>query len=213
MLLAAAVPAAPGDSALELGCGAGAAILCLGARVPRLRLAGLELQPAYAALAQANADRNGIALAVHQGDVAAAPVALRALTVDHVLMNPPYFDRRRTTRARDAGRDAAHGEGAPLAAWGTLAARRLRPGGTLSVIQRIARLADLLAALPPSLGSVEVLPLAARAGEAPHSLVLRARKGGRAEFRLLAPLALHDGDGFAPAVRQALREGAPLPWD
>ena len=36
VLLAAAVPARPGDTALELGAGAGVASLCLATRVPGL---------------------------------------------------------------------------------------------------------------------------------------------------------------------------------
>ncbi|MEL6264223.1 MAG: methyltransferase, partial [Pseudomonadota bacterium] len=36
VLLAAAVPAAAGETVLELGIGAGAAVLCLAARVPGL---------------------------------------------------------------------------------------------------------------------------------------------------------------------------------
>ncbi len=212
VLLAAAVPARPGQSALELGCGAGAAILSLGARVPGLALAGLELQPAYAALARANAARNALSLAVHEGDVRAPPPGLRAQAFDHVLLNPPYYDRRATTPAADPGRDLAHGGDAPLAAWASLAARRLRPGGTATVIQRTARLPDLLAALPPTLGSVEVRPLAPRDGQPPGTLILRARKGGRAAFRLLPPLPLHDGPGFAAWAGAVLRHGGALPW-
>ena len=56
VLLAASVPARAGQSVLDLGCGAGVAALCLAARVPGL-LAGLEVQPAYAALARRNARR------------------------------------------------------------------------------------------------------------------------------------------------------------
>ena len=51
VLLAASVPAQAGQSVLDLGCGAGAAMLCLGVRVPGLDLNGLEVQPDYAALA------------------------------------------------------------------------------------------------------------------------------------------------------------------
>ena len=46
VFLAAAVPAAPGDHVLELGCGAGAAAFCLARRCPEARVSGLELQPA-----------------------------------------------------------------------------------------------------------------------------------------------------------------------
>ncbi len=69
VLLAAFVPARPGERVLDLGCGAGAAALCLAARVPSLDLHGLELQAGYAALARANAAANSVALAVHEGDV------------------------------------------------------------------------------------------------------------------------------------------------
>ena len=42
VLLAAACPAVAGQRVLDLGCGAGAASLCLAARVPGLQLAGLR---------------------------------------------------------------------------------------------------------------------------------------------------------------------------
>ena len=42
VMLAAAVPAMPGQSALELGSGAGTATLCLAARVSGLALTGVE---------------------------------------------------------------------------------------------------------------------------------------------------------------------------
>jgi tRNA1(Val) A37 N6-methylase TrmN6 len=204
ILLAAAVPARPGDQVLELGAGAGAAILALGTRVPGLALT---------ALARSNAARNAFPLEVLEGDLRAPPESLRARAFDHVLLNPPYYDRSASTRASDPGRDLAHGGDAPVRAWLALAARRLRLRGTLTVIQRTARLPDLLAALPSGMGAAEVLPLAPRDGQPPATLLLRARKGSRAAFRLLAPLALHDGPGFARWAQAVLRDGAPLPWD
>jgi tRNA1(Val) A37 N6-methylase TrmN6 len=220
VLLAAAVPARPGESALDLGCGAGAAALALGARVGGMALAGLEAQPAYAALARANAARNGIALEVIEGDVAAPPAVLRGRAFDHVLMNPPFFDRAASSRAADPGRDLAQGGDAPLALWLALAARRLRPGGRLAAIHRAEGLPALLAALPAAMGSVLLRPLAPRQGRAARNILLLARKGGRAPFRLLAPLVLHaasrharDGEDLTPQARAVFRDGAALPWD
>jgi tRNA1Val (adenine37-N6)-methyltransferase len=219
VILAAAVPARPGESVLELGLGAGVAALCLGARVPGLRLTGLELQAAYAALARRNAARNGIALRVIEGDLARLPAELRQESFDHVLMNPPYFDRRQGTGAADPGRDLALGGQTPLAAWIDTATRRLRPRGWLTLVQRAARLPEVLGALDARLGSVTVRPLAPREGREAGLILLCARKDGRAPFRLLAPLAMHDGashlrdeDDFAPLFRQILRHGAALPW-
>jgi tRNA1(Val) A37 N6-methylase TrmN6 len=216
VLLAAAVPARSGDSVLELGCGAGVASLCLAARVAGLGQSALERQPAYAALARRNADRNGIGLTVVEGDLAAMPDGLRR-PFDHVIANPPYFAAGDGTAAGDAGREAAQREETPLAVWIDAATRRLAPGGWLTLIHLAARLPHLLAVMDRRLGSQSVLPLAPRPDRAASRVILRARKGGRAAFRLLAPMVLHDGaahdadrDSFTPEVRAVLRDGADL---
>ena len=71
VLLAATVPAQPGQRVLELGCGAGPALCCLGVRVPGLALTGIEVQPAYAALARRNLSENGLSGTVIEADIAA----------------------------------------------------------------------------------------------------------------------------------------------
>lgn len=220
LLLAAAVPARPGETVLDLGCGTGAAALALGARVGGLRLTGLELQPPYAALARANARRNGIALEVMEGDVADPPAALRGRSFDHVMMNPPFFDREAGTRAADAGRDLAHGQPTPIAVWAALAARRLRPGGWLVAIHRAEALPALLAALPATMHPEALRPVTPREGRPARNLLLLARKGGRAPFRLLAPLVLHaaprhaqDGEDLTPQAHALFRDAAALDWD
>jgi tRNA1(Val) A37 N6-methylase TrmN6 len=220
VFLAAAVPARPGESVLELGCGAGAAWLCLWARIPGLALAGLEVQPAYAALAARNAALNGAAFEVHAGDLVAMPAALRR-GYDHVMANPPYHPPGRGTAARDAGRAVALAEAeTPLAHWIEAARRRLRPGGWLTLIQSAERLAEVLGALGPGWGSVAILPVAPRAGRPAGRIVLRARKGGRGALRLCAPFVVHaaarhlrDGDDHTAAARAVLREGAALAFD
>lgn len=200
---------------LELGCGVGAAVLCLGARVPGLTLVGVEREAPYAALAL----RNGAgALEVVEADIAALPLTLRQRQFDHVFCNPPYWQRGASVAAGDAMREVALGEDTPLALWIVTAAKRLVPRGLLHVIHRAERLPDLLAALPHDMGSIEVLPIAAREGRAAERVILRARKSGRADFCLHAPLILHrgmghlDGDQYTDAVRAALRTGAALPF-
>ncbi len=219
VLLAAAVPARAGQSVLELGCGGGAAILSLATRVDGLALSGVEKQQAYADLARRNAVENGVELEVVSGDLTRMPDVLRQRQFDHVIANPPYFETARHSPAADSGRDMARIEETPLALWIDAALRRLRSGGHLHVIQRAARLPDLLAACAGRLGSVEILPLSARSGRAPHLLILRARKNGRAAFRLHAPLTLHEGaahdgdrDSYRPEISAILRNGAALNW-
>ena len=45
VFLAATVNAKEGETVLDLGCGVGAAALCLGTRIPSLKLTGVERQP------------------------------------------------------------------------------------------------------------------------------------------------------------------------
>lgn len=217
VLLAAAVPARPGQTVLELGCGAGVASLCLGWRVAGLRLAGLEVQPDYAALARRNAAANGMEFEVWEGDLAAMPAALRARAFDHVIANPPYFGAGSGTPARDAGRETAQREATPLALWIGAGLRRLRPGGRLTLIQAAERLPDILASL--GAGGVTVLPVAPRVGRPAGRVIVAARKGGRTPFRLMAPFVLHegpehlrDGDDYSARARAVLRDGAALAW-
>ena len=219
VFLAAAVNAAPGQSVLDIGCGAGAAALCLGTRVPGLSLTGLEIQPAYAALARRNGADNGLPFEVIEGDVAAMPPALKSRAFDHVIMNPPYFDRGTGTAAPEPAREVAMGGEVPLAIWVSEAAKRLKPKGYFHIIQRAERLPELLSAMQSRLGSIQLLPLTPRPGRDSQLVLLRARKEGRAAFRLHAGLlvhqgAAHDGDreNYADQIRAVLRDGAPLPF-
>lgn len=215
VLLAAACPCLPGQSVLDLGCGAGAAALCLGTRVPDLSLAGLELQPEYADLARRNAARNALPMQVETGDLTAMPRALRR-GFDHVIANPPYYHAAGSP-SPVAARDRALRVDTPIAAWIAAAATRLNPGGWLTMIFSTPNLPEALAALPPKLGSPLVLPLAPRDGREAPRLILRARKGGRAPFRLLPSFVLHQGaahdgdrENYTPAANAVLRDGADL---
>lgn len=215
VLLAAACPARPGETVLELGCGAGVASLCLAWRIPGIAVTGLELQPGYAALARRNAGENGLNLEVVEGDIAAMPAPLRARSFDAVIANPPYFHG--TTPSPDAGRGMARHESLPLAAWLDAGLRRLRPGGSLTVIQPAARLGEILATLARRAGAIRVLPIAARQGREATRVIVTARKDARAPLRLLAPLVMHDGPAHAGDGRDAsaravaiLRGGLPI---
>lgn len=218
VLLAASVPAVAGQSVLELGTGVGTAALCLGARVPSLRLTGIELQPEYAALAQENGARNGMEFEVITADLAALPADVTQRRFDHVIANPPYFDRSAGHSATDYGREIAMGEDTPLSTWVHAAAKRLAPKGFITFIHRSERLQELLGLLPSFLGSIQVQPLQPRAGRDSHLLILRARHSGRTPLRIHAPIQMHEGathtsdaDDYTPKIRAVLRSGDSMP--
>lgn len=217
VLLAAAVPARAGESVLDLGCGVAAAALCLNARVSGLDLHGLELQPDYAALARRNASDARAPLTVHEGDVARPPAVLRALTFDHVMLNPPYHERDSAIASPVAAKDIANREGAlDVAGWIDAALRRLRPGGWITVVQRAERAPEILAALLSRAGEARLLPLQPRDGRDAKRVLIGARKGAKGPFKLRPPLILHAGaherdeDDATPEARAILRDAAPI---
>lgn len=213
VLLAAACPARDGDTVLELGCGAGVASLCLKARVD-VAITGVEVQDTYAALAR----KNG--LEVVTCDLSDLPADLRNRSFQHVILNPPYYAPGAHVSAEDVGRAKALGEETPLATWLRVAAKRLRPLGWMTLIQRMDRLPDVLAALPDHMGSISVLPIQPREGRAPGLFVMRARQDGRASFRLLAPFVMHarprhesDTPDYTGPADAVLRDAASLSFD
>lgn len=218
VLLAAAVPAKAGQSVLDLGCGVGTALLCLGRRVPGLTLTGVDLLPDYAALARRNAAEAGLAAEVVTADVGALPPDLRARTFDQVLTNPPYFRAGQRSAAPDPGREAGRAEALPLADWLDAALRRVAPNGRLTLIQHIDRLPEILSIVSPRLGALTVLPIAPRKGRPAGLALVTGAKGRKAPFCLLNPLILHEGaqhgadsDRYRPDVSAVLRDMAPLP--
>ena len=217
VFLAAAVAARPGQSVLELGCGAAPALCCLGARVDGLSLTGIEIQDAYADLGQRNLDQNELGGRVYNADLTALPENVKACRFDHVIANPPYFDRAHGHKAADTGRETALGGETPLLRWVEVAARRLKPGGYATFIQRVERLPEMLAGFSQHLGSLELLPLSPRVAQPPRLVILRGRKEGKTPFKLHVPVILHDGerhekdtDCYTAQIRAILREGASL---
>lgn len=212
VLLAASVPARPGETVIELGCGSGAAFLCLMARVPGILVAAVERDPALAALAAENAALNGWAdrVRVIAGDVA-DPALRRALPrAVHGFANPPFWPDG-SPPPEAVRRAATHESGAALADWARCLAAALGHKGSATLILPAGRFADGLAALAGAgFGSPTLLPLWPREGVAAKRAILSARKGGKAPARLLPGLALHEGEADSPAATAVLRDAAAI---
>jgi tRNA1(Val) A37 N6-methylase TrmN6 len=211
VFLAAAVPAEPHQLVLDVGCGAGAAMLCLAARVPHSRVVGLEMQRELVRLAGDNVILNGMEarVSVMIGDLLRAPPRLSPGTFDHVMANPPYNERGHTVPAAAPGRTEATIEGdADLAAWIKFALAMVRPKGSVTFIHRADRIDALLGEIAGRAGEVVVYPLWAGEDKPASRILVRARKQIAAPARLAVGLVLHEADGrLTTAAEAVLREG------
>jgi len=211
VLLAASIPARPGEHVLEGGTGTGAALLCLAHRVPGIVGLGLEIDPAIASLARTNAAANAMdTLDFLVTDLTTWRSEAR---FDHAMSNPPWHAPA-TTASPDAGKDRAK-RAAPglFAAWAAALTRPLRHRGTLTLVIAAAHADAALAAIGAAgCGSLALLPLWPRTGYPARLVLLRGVKGGRGPFRLLSGLVLHEQDGgFTAEAQCILRGGAALP--
>jgi tRNA1(Val) A37 N6-methylase TrmN6 len=217
VLLAAAVAPAGGTQVLELGCGTGAASLCLLARCPEVSVTGLELDRDSAALARRSAALNGLEarFQVVEGDLLRPPPEIGERPFDQVICNPPYNAAASATASPKAGVARAHAEGeAALADWLAAALGLVKPKGRVTVIHRADRLGELLAALDGRAGEIVVFPLWPGGDKPAKRVLLRARAGVAAPMTLARGLALHEPGGAYTAKAEAiLRDGHGLVLD
>jgi tRNA1(Val) A37 N6-methylase TrmN6 len=207
VLLAAFVPARSGESVLELGCGTGAAFLCLAARVPGLSILAVDRDATLVDIAQRNAGLNLLPAEIRAADAR----DLRDLPpLHHAFANPPYWSGGTPSPFAER-RQAAH-EDAPLGDWVQAMARPLRRKGTVSLVLPAARFAEAAAALRQAgCGAVRLLPLWPRAGTAAKRILIQARRGGLGPDEVLPGLVLHEPDGsYTPAAQLVLRDAAAL---
>lgn len=215
-LLAAACDARPGERVIEAGCGPGAALLSAAVRRPQSLFVGVERDPAALALAQDNIAANGLSERVQAlaGDVGQRFGALALPAFDAAMANPPFFDDPGAIRGPAPEREGAWIADQGLEAWTRFLLKAVREGGTITLIHRADRLADILALLANGAGSFRIRPVQPFADEPAKRVLVRAIKTGKAPLLLLPALVLHDRDGGKhTALADAILRGeAELGW-
>ena len=209
VLMAALMTARPDEMILEAGTGAGAALLCLTARLPLIRAIGIERDPTLARLAALNISENGFKqLNVVTGDAACLPFA--AQTFQHVMANPPWFGTHSTRPADGLRALAHHAAPATLALWIAELLRVLRDKGSITLALPASSYAEATALLRPLCGGITLLPLWPRQGVKAKMILIRAQKASHAPDSVLPGLILHDDNGITPQANAILRDGLAL---
>lgn len=214
VLLAASLEAENGECLAEAGCGVGAALLCAAHRLRNARLTGFDRLAEHVAMMERSAVDNGFADHVcgEVHDIAARPKELEN-QFDQAFANPPYF-RPDAVRQPAADRTAAYLADVPLLEWIRFLHHVVRRGGWVTVIHRAADLANLIEAMNPRFGEIEVMPIRPHPDAAAKRILVRGRKGLRpGDVKLLSGLSLADEPGGAPSARlSGVTAGEALDW-
>lgn len=214
VLLAAALPARPGQRILDVGCGVGAAGLCLASRVPDTLVDGVDVQDDLVALARENATINGMngRMTFYATDITSDARPPHVTYYDHVMTNPPFGDPSRHRPPDDQARALAKIEtGPPLEHWLDYCLRRLNAKGCLTVIHRADALDRILVHLSGRLGALRVFPLWPKPGTPARRVIISGQKGRKTPIELMPGLVLHDPSGaYTASAQRVLREGQSL---
>ncbi len=211
VLLAASIRAEPGERLLELGCGVGAASLCVAWRLSGVTLVGLDRAATFVDLARFNATDNrfGGRVAFLEGDLRWPPASVAADGFDHVFANPPFLEPgRATVPAAKTARLSELEDGTSLQDWLDAMLTLVRPKGRLTLIHRADRTDEVLAGLWGQAGDVRLFPLWPKEGVSAKRVIIAARRGVRSPMQLKPGLTLHTQNGdYTAEADELLRHG------
>ena len=198
----------PGLRVCDLGCGTGLLALLLLQRQRALQVTGMDIQPAAIALAEQAAEENG--LTDHLSFLCANLRQTRQHFVtgsfDLVVCNPPYYPPFSGKIAADSARRTARSEtAATLTDICGVAAYLLRWGGSLCLVHKPERLADVICALRAAAMEPKRLRFVQnRAGDAPSLFLIEGCRGGKPGLSLEPPLILKTDSGAPTAELDAI---------
>ncbi len=219
VMVAAAVPAKPGDHVFEAGIGTGVAALCLARRVPGILITGIEINPDYAALAEENAARNSFkdSITISTGDMTRlSDTQIFALgSFDHAFANPPYREVGKFRKPEDAGRRVAYViDIGGIQTWMNNLVNLVGDGGTVTMIlpseldEAICQLSIVRENL------LKIVPLLPREGEYPLRRIYQLVKGESASIKTMPGLVLHDeATNYTEKAESILRMGEALQFE
>ena len=180
-----------GETVCDLGCGSGVLLLKLAARAEGVRLLGVDLNPAAAALAAENLRTNGLSGQIRQGDLREIRRLFPAGCARRVVSNPPYREpasggtapgARGLARSREAG---AMEDVCRSAAW------LLPNGGTFSLCLPPEQLPQAMGLMKLNGLEPKRLQLVQhRRNKAPFLALLEGKKQGRPGLEVLPVLLL-----------------------
>ena len=195
---------------LDVGCGTGVASLCLGWRMPKVEIVGIDCQNHMIDLAQENAQKNNLhdRVTFLVEDIRSPREELQPQSFDCVISNPPYF--KNSTSSDDSSRAISRGyKDDSLQVWVNYCIKMGKPRGFLHFIFPTDSLQTLLNCLGSKAGGIALYPLWAKEDSSVSKrIIVTARKDVESPTILHKGMILHNDDGtYTQSARKILWDG------
>lgn len=200
--LAAAIAVNKGQTVLDVGAGTGAILSCLAARLQteadNIVMHGIEIQPELLSFAKENAENNAFNSMINYfpGDIFTDVEGCNPNSYDHVVSNPPYYEKGSVTVSPYKTKAVAHGNDMlDLKNWIKRCMRMVKPKGHLTIVHRVDHMDEIITALGNSFGSIIIFPFYSKYGKEANRVIIRAQKDGKGLLSLKSGLIVHKSDG------------------
>ncbi len=196
LLLASFIRGKAADKAMELGAGTGILSMLVASRNKAGKILALEVQKAYARLAEKNIEENGLSdriSVVHSDLRAYSPFPEEYGSYHTVFSNPPYMSvdcgKPNATEENFIARHEVFGD---ITDFCRVASKMLRFGGRFYTVYRPDRLVDLFVAMRTyRLEPKRITFVVPSPAEAPSLVLTEAVLGGKPSLKITRPLALY----------------------
>ncbi|MBO7605334.1 MAG: methyltransferase domain-containing protein [Elusimicrobiaceae bacterium] len=192
---------------LDVGSATGGISLCLAYRLKNANIAGFEIQPDLADLANLSAEANGFSnLKYFTHDIKQKKAPFDFCSFDAVVTNPPYA--KDGSVSPNKSKALAHTQNdMTLEQWLSFCLKMLKPFGKLYLIHKAEALDEILNILYQKTGDITILPIYSKKGQNATRVIIRAQKDSKAPLKILPPFVVHNLKGYTPAAEAILRDG------
>ena len=199
VLLSGFARAKEGDRVLDLGTGTGIIPILMEAKTNASRFFALEIQEESADMARRSVALNGLEkkIQVVTGDIKEAEKYFNASSFDVITCNPPYMIGKHGLVNPDAPKAIARHEIlCTLEDVIRQAAFLLKPGGSLYLVHRPFRLAEILSLLVGAKLEPKRMRLVyPYVDKEPNMVLLQAVRGGKSRMTVEKPLIIFEKPG------------------
>lgn len=218
ILLAASIPAKPGEVILEIGTGNGTGTIALAKQIADLKIIAIDIDQINLNIAKRNVILNKLSKNIEMlnEDIIKKNLSFcfknkLIKSFDHIFMNPPYYDAKKIILpTSDHNKVAKSFDYNLMDSWLDVSLRLIKQKGTITIINKVSNL-DIIIRKLTRYGSLIILPLVANNKKETDRIIVNFKMGSKSNTRILNSIILHTDLGkYSDDVENVLRGRARI---